>query len=143
MGSEMCIRDSYEYINNKINSSGTVPFIHGANDPVIDTNHTYALEAIELNRKFIKAEIIAYNADTFTSTVTATAASGNLLTTTSTTNLEVNAPIKFAGTAFGNIVSGTTYYVKSKPNATTFTIGASALGRACLKIIREGRTPFR
>ena len=133
--SKVLVQKIYEYINNKINSSGTVPFIHGANDPLIDTNHTYALEAIELNRKFIKAEIIAYNADTFTSTVTATAASGNLLTTTSTANLEINAPIKFAGTAFGNIVSGTTYYVKSKPNATTFTIGASKTDAAVFTLV--------
>lgn len=119
------VQKIYQYIDNKINSSGTVPFMHGSNDPLTDTNHTYALEAIELNRKFIKAEIVAYNTDTFTSTATATAASGNIITAASTSWLAVNTPIKFTGTTFGNLVAGTTYYVKSVPNSTTFTIGVS------------------
>jgi hypothetical protein len=62
------------------------------------------------------------------STVTLTTASGSINVQQATTGLVVNQPIVFSGTAFGNIVSGTTYYIQSIASNTTFTISASYNG---------------
>jgi hypothetical protein len=55
-------------------------------------------------------------------TVTATTSGTNYITCSSTTNLTVNEPIIFTGTTFGNIVAGTTYYVRAIISNTSFTI---------------------
>jgi len=65
-----------------------------------------------------------------TTTATATTATLNLITVTSTSDLELGTPIIFTGTTFGNIVEGTTYYVKEKTNATQFKISATRDGEA-------------
>ena len=54
---------------------------------------------------------------------TATSSSVNLQQTT--TNLSLNQPVVFAGATFGNIVAGTTYYVKTIDSATTFSVSAA------------------
>lgn len=59
-------------------------------------------------------------------TVGGTASSGNLLTVTSTAHLNINDPIVFTGTKFGNIQDNTIYYVRTIPSATTLTVSASA-----------------
>ena len=58
-------------------------------------------------------------------TVTATTVTSNILTTTSTAGFYVNMPIKFIGTTFGNIVAGTTYYVRTIVTNTSFTVSAT------------------
>ena len=63
-----------------------------------------------------------------TVTCTNTNVSGNLITCDDTTALSVNMAIRFTGTTFGNINTGTTYYVKSIPNDTSFTVSASLGG---------------
>lgn len=55
-------------------------------------------------------------------TITNTTASTNVLTTNDTSNLTLNMPVVFSGTTFGNIVAGTTYYVKTIVSGTTFTV---------------------
>lgn len=57
--------------------------------------------------------------------VTASSATDNTFTCTSTQNFYVNMPIKFSGTAFGGVSSGTTYYVHSIVNNTKFKISTS------------------
>ena len=66
---------------------------------------------------------------TITTTATATNASGNLITVGTTTGMRANEPIVFTGTAFGNLVSGTTYYVKSIVDGTHITISATQEGQ--------------
>ena len=61
-------------------------------------------------------------------TVTASDATTNRLTTTSTTQLAVGLSVSFSGTAFGGIVSGTTYYIAEVANNTQFTISTSKGG---------------
>jgi len=58
-------------------------------------------------------------------TVTATTVTSNILTTASTAGFYVNMPIKFIGTVFGNIVAGTTYYVRTIVTNTSFTVSAT------------------
>jgi hypothetical protein len=40
----------------------------------------------------------------------------------SNTNLQVNQPIKFTGTSFGGLQSGTTYYIRAKNGTTQFSL---------------------
>ena len=55
-------------------------------------------------------------------TATATTVSTNRITVTDSTVFEVNDPVVFTGTVFGNIVLGATYYILSKPTSTTVTV---------------------
>lgn len=57
-----------------------------------------------------------------TQVATATTTSTNRITVTSTSQLVVDTPVIFTGTVFGNIVAGTTYYVKDVVSSTEFTI---------------------
>jgi hypothetical protein len=54
--------------------------------------------------------------------VTTATASGNVLYGTG--HLEVGTPIVFAGTSFGGITAGTTYYINTIPSSSTFTLTA-------------------
>ena len=57
--------------------------------------------------------------------ITATDATDDLMTCTSTADLYLNQPVEFAGTVFGGVAINTTYYVKEIPTATTFSISAT------------------
>jgi len=82
-----------------------------------------AKQLLVTNKQFIMKEVTNFINYTYTVTVTQTIASGNNFVTASTANLNVGMPIKFAGTVFGNVVVGTTYYVKTiNVNGTNFTI---------------------
>lgn len=59
---------------------------------------------------------------------TITAVTSNLITCTSTNQFTVGRPVVFTGTTFGNIVEGTTYYIKTINSSTTFTIAATQNG---------------
>jgi hypothetical protein len=59
-------------------------------------------------------------------TITATTGSTtDSLTCTSTADLTLNMPVVFSGTTFGDIVAGTTYYVRDILGPTTFTVSAT------------------
>ncbi len=59
---------------------------------------------------------------------TVTAATTNLITCTTTNEFTIGRPVVFTSTAFGNIVEGTTYYIKTINSSTTFTISATQNG---------------
>jgi len=64
----------------------------------------------------------------------------NQITISDNTNvLTANLPIVFSGTTFGNIVSGTTYYVKTIVDSTHFTI-SSAPGGATFELTTASGT---
>jgi hypothetical protein len=89
-----------------------------------------AIRQLELNKEFIASEAVAYVNDYFADTVTATTASTDVLTVTSTAWLSQNMDIKFTGTAIGGVSTSTTYYVKDIVSATTFTISTTIGGTA-------------
>ena len=80
---------------------------------------------------------IADNA-TVVLSATATTVGTNLITVSSNTGLVANLPIVFSGSTFGNIVSGTTYYVlnpaagtnqitvSAQPSGTAFTLATAS-----------------
>jgi hypothetical protein len=59
---------------------------------------------------------------------TITANTSNLITCTSTNEFTLGRPVVFTNTTFGNIVEGTTYYIKTINSSTTFTIAATQNG---------------
>ena len=65
---------------------------------------------------------------TDTLSVTQTVQATDYITVSSTTALGVGEPIVFSGTGFGNIVSGTVYYVASIVDGTRFTISSTRGG---------------
>ncbi len=69
-----------------------------------------------------------YPIDPVAATVTATDDSADTMTCASTALLFADKPIYFAGTVFGNVVAGTTYYVKEVVSSTKFTISTSSGG---------------
>ncbi len=87
-----------------------------------------AIVGLEDSRSGISFDIFDYPLIYPITSVSATTATGNILTCLLTTALFVDQPIKFTGTTFGNIVYGTTYYVKQILTATTFTISATQSG---------------
>jgi hypothetical protein len=75
----------------------------------------YAVLQLERNRDFLIAEINAYIADTFKSTITDTTSGTNVLTISAGLNQifwDRNVAVKFTGTTFGGITANTTYYIQ-------------------------------
>jgi len=80
---------------------------------------------LERNRDYIVAEITAYGAATYTTSVTASAAATDVFTCADTSWMQRNAPIRFTGTVFGGVSIGTTYYIQNVVSSTTFKIAAT------------------
>jgi hypothetical protein len=49
----------------------------------------------------------------------------DIITCDSTAGFYLDMPVQFTGVVFGGVTAGTTYYVRSIPSATTFTISAT------------------
>jgi hypothetical protein len=85
----------------------------------------YAVLQLERNRDYIVAEITAYGAATYTTSVTAAAAATDIFTCANTSWMQRNAPIRFTGTVFGGVSTGTTYYIQNVISSTTFKIATT------------------
>jgi len=76
--------------------------------------------------------IVYYNGNPLiygiTTDVTATESITNYLTCVSTSGMNVNDPIMFTDTTFGNIDHGTTYYIAAVVDGTRFTISTTLAG---------------
>lgn len=62
------VQQIYDYVDWGVNGAtadSTVPQTTGTLTPKTDTGHTYAVESLEANREFIKAEIVAYIANAY------------------------------------------------------------------------------
>ena len=80
---------------------------------------------LERNRDYIVAEITAYGAVTYTTSVTAATAATDVFTCADTSWMQRNAPIRFTGTVFGGVSTGTTYYIQNVVSSTTFKIATT------------------
>ena len=80
---------------------------------------------LERNRDFIVSEITAYSAATNTTSVSTATIATDLFTCASTAWMQRNAAIRFTGTVFGGVATGTTYYVQNVVSSTTFTISTT------------------
>lgn len=63
-----------------------------------------------------------------TTTARTTEITTNIITAADTYSFSLNDPVMFSGTAFGGIISGRTYFVKSKPSNVAFTISETPGG---------------
>jgi len=95
-------------------------------------NTDYAILQIERNRSYITSEITAYMNSTFTTTVTNANSTTEEFTCASTSWMVRNAAIRFSGTLFGGVATGTTYYIQNIVSSTAFTISST----------RGSNTPF-
>jgi hypothetical protein len=111
-----------EYSNPDPENPITISLQSGRLPPGMDISpagviHGYAEPPISIiNKPFIET------------TITVTETGTNIITCTSTAEFEATRPIVFTGTAFGGLVEGTTYYVKSVINNTKFTISSTEDG---------------
>ena len=89
---------------------------------------------------------ISVTASILSVTATDTAPTSNLITVDSTAGFVANNPIIFGGVTFGNIVSGTVYYISAINDATSFTISQTPGGSAFTLQLGTGsvtaRTPI-
>jgi hypothetical protein len=86
---------------------------------------------------YVDNEFISYKTK-ININATATSATGNTVTVSSTTGLALNQPIAFvsygASVDLGNVLNNKTYYVKSIVNSTSITLSASAGGTVITQV---------
>ena len=104
-----------------------VYFVGNVFGGIID-NETYYIITIIDEERFT----ISTKADPLILSVTATTATSNIVTVSSTLELNVNDPIIFTGTTFGGINAGQVYYIRSvvPESSTTITIASVINGGA-------------
>jgi hypothetical protein len=90
------------------NGVGETPEVHGT----LTYNNTLATingaELLRANKTFLAYEAAAYISATYSGTITTTASSGNLFTTSAAHNLTVGDPVNVKATTVTTIASGTT-----------------------------------
>jgi hypothetical protein len=89
---------------------------------------------LERNRDYIVSEITAWGAATYKTTVTAATAATDLFTCADTSWMQRNAAIRFTGSIFGGVNTGTTYYVQNVVSSTTFKISTTRNSNTALDI---------
>jgi hypothetical protein len=128
-----------DYINFYINSSGSAPTLTGTVAPTTAQANYDAVEILEANKEFLAQEAVAYTNVTYSTSVSATAANGNI-TVTSSTNFAVGMPVVFSGTVGASgIVVGTVYYVKTSA-ANVLTVAATSGGTTLTWTAASGLT---
>lgn len=100
----------------------TIRLLQGSLPPGLEINEK------GLIRGYPAAPINTINLDAVSTSATNTDATTNRITCLSTSGFSIGRPIIFGGTTFGDIVSGTTYYIKEVINETQFTISATQNG---------------
>ena len=124
------LQNIIDYINFYVNAVGSAPAITGTNTPTATQAFYDAANVLEENKEFLAEEAVAFANVTYTTTCTATATGTNLITCVSTSWMALNMAIRFTGTTFGNILPNITYYVRSIPGGTTFTVSLTRDGSA-------------
>ena len=127
------VDDTFEFVNDMIFSGSNEGSIRG-----VDDHRSYAaVRQIELNKDFIVAEVHAYVADYFKSTVSGINGTTNVFTADSTAWMKPWMPIKFVSPDdSSNSVEDagysetTVYYVRDILSSTTFTVAESIGGDA-------------
>jgi len=116
----------WEDIINYVDT-GNRPIVVGTNRPTEDLDLINGARILQLNKDFLAAEAVAWVADNFSTSVTASNAGTDEFTCADTSWMVVGDAVRFSGTVFGGISLGTTYFIESIVNGTTFTI-SSTLG---------------
>jgi len=89
----------------------------------------YILNILDLNNiqisQTLGGAVLFLNNETLPELVLRFPANTSYLTVTSTSNMAVNLPIKFTGISFGEIDTGSTYYINDIYDSTSLTISSS------------------
>lgn len=110
------------YTNPKTDNPVIFQIKEGALPPGLE------MDILGVIRGYPNAPVVTITQPLVSATSTQTNSSNNSLTVSSTTGFSVGRPVTFGGTTFGNIVAGTTYYVKTILNSTSFTVTATQNG---------------
>jgi hypothetical protein len=93
---------------------------------------------LERNRAYIVAEMNAYIASTFTTTVTAATGATDVFTCSDTSWMKRNAAVRFTGTTFGGAQTGVTYYIQNVVSSTTFKVSTTRNSNTALDVPSNG-----
>ena len=137
------LQAAIDYINFYVNAVGSAPVLTGTNTPVVTQAFYDAVNVLEENKEFLAEEAVAFANVTYTTTCTATATGTNLITCADTSWMATDLAIRFTGTTFGNISTGVTYYVRTIPGGTTFTVSLTRGGPAVSLINGSGTMTVR
>jgi hypothetical protein len=112
------------------NGVGETPEVHGTNYYNNTLSIIKGAEILRANREFLAYESTAWINNAFGGTVTTTTQIDDIFTTSTSHNLVAGDPVVFSGSIIANsgVVSGTTYYVKTTPSSTTFTLSSELNG---------------
>jgi hypothetical protein len=101
---------------------GETPEVHGT----VTYNNTLATikgaEILRANREFLAKEATAWISLTYSATVTSADSTTDEFTTSTNHKFSVGDAVVFTGTTFGGVTAGTTYYVRTVPSTTSFTL---------------------
>ena len=86
------------------------------------------IDLLGVIRGYANPPIVTTTQPSVIATASETVSSNNTIVVSSTAGFSVGRPVVFTGTLFGGINAGTTYYVKTILNSTTFTITSSQNG---------------
>ncbi len=111
-----------EIINIIDKGIGETPEINGTNAYRNSLATFNGTRILDLNRDFLTKEASAWIAQTYSASVIDANSTGNVLTTSEPHNFTVGDPIRFTGVVFGGVFTGTTYFVRTTPSSTTFTL---------------------
>lgn len=100
----------------------TIRLLQGSLPPGMEINKS------GLIRGYPEAPTNTINLSAVITSATNTDSTNNRITCLTTSGFSIGRPIIFGGTTFGDIVSGTTYYIKQIINETQFTISATQNG---------------
>jgi len=134
-GTPYTITNTVTSMTAAVTAGATVTWPY-SNNPMINGSLTYndtlttiqGAEILRANISFLAYEAAAYTLASYGGTVTATTSSTNVFTTSSNHNFVVGDPVVFSGTVAGGVVAGTTYYVLTVPNSTTFSVSSTQAG---------------
>jgi len=101
--------------------------------------NTNAKSLLEKNKLFMMREVTNWITYTYTVNVASSSNATNLFTADTTENLTVGMPIEFSGTT-GGVTAGVTYFVKTIPSDTTFSISNTQTG--IVRTLTLGSTPM-
>lgn len=127
---EITITETSSVLNklSVASTSGLIPM-----NPIVLSGTTIGGSNILADTKYYISKI--YDSGTFSVSSTlitvdasATAYTSGLITVTSTSGFISSNPIKFNGLSFGNLVSGTTYYILAINDGFTFTVSETPGG---------------
>lgn len=120
------------YSNPEVNNPIIIQVKEGLLPPGLE------IDSLGVIRGYANPPVVTLTNPSVVTNSTLTTLSNNTITVTSTVGFYIGRPVIFTGTTFGGVVTGQTYYVKSVPSSTTFTISATQNGSTFIMLDGTG-----